>query len=72
MGRDREDVIEMDGFVEEAMPGTLFKVNCGGHIVLATLSGRLRVNKIRVLPNDTVKVEVSPYDSSRGRITRRE
>ena len=67
--QEREDRMEMEGVVMEALPGTLFQVKCtGGHTVLATLSGRLRLNKIRILVGDRVKVEVSPYDLSRGRV----
>lgn len=67
---DREDRMEFTGIVEEAMPGTLFKVKTSsGFTVLATLAGRLRLNRIRILPGDNVTVEVSPYDVSKGRIT---
>lgn len=66
---NREDRMELEGVVEEALPGTLFHVRVdGGLLVLATLSGKLRLNKIRILPGDNVAVEVSPYDTSRGRI----
>lgn len=66
------DRIELDGVVDEAMPGTLFRVLIpSGVIVLATLAGKLHLNKIRILPGDNVRVEVSPYDMTRGRITRR-
>jgi translation initiation factor IF-1 len=52
------------------MPGTLFRVRCdNGHVVLCTLSGKLRVNRIRLLVGDNVTVEVSPYDLTRGRVT---
>lgn len=67
---DRQDKIEMKGVVIDALPGTWFKVKVdGGHEVLATLSGKLRQNHIHVLPGDHVSVEVSPYDTSRGRIS---
>jgi len=67
---DRDDRMELNGHVEESLPGTLFKVRTvSGQIVLATLSGKLRQNHIMVLPGDSVTVEVSPYDPSRGRIT---
>ena len=60
----------MEGEVLEALPGTLFRVlTNGNHQVLATLAGKLRRFRIRILPGDRVKVEVSPYDLSRGRIT---
>jgi translation initiation factor IF-1 len=68
-GREREDAVELNGTVDEALPGTFFRVICeGGHTVLATLSGKLRMNHIKVLPGDSVTVEVSPYDLTRGRI----
>jgi translation initiation factor IF-1 len=70
---DRDDRLELSGVVEEALPGTLFKVRTqSGVEILTTLSGKLRLNKIRILVGDSVKVEVSPYDTSRGRIVWRE
>lgn len=67
---EREDRMEMGGIVEEALPSTLFKVRCdNGLAVLCTLGGKLRMNRIRVLPGDVVTIEVSPYDTSKGRIT---
>lgn len=68
---EREDRMEMEGLVEEAMAGTLFNVSCGPQKVIATLSGRMRQNQIRILPGDRVLIEVSPYDTTRGRIMRR-
>lgn len=66
---DRQDRLELKGVVEEALPGTWFKVKIdGGLIVLCTLSGKLRQNHIHVLPGDSVMIEVSPYDTTRGRI----
>ena len=66
---DRQDKIELNGVVIDALPGTWFKVKVeGGQEVLATLSGKLRQNHIHVLPGDSVSVEVSPYDLTRGRI----
>ncbi len=66
---DREDRMELTGRVVDSLPGTLFEVKTvSGQIVLATLSGKLRQNHIMVLPGDEVTVEVSPYDTSRGRI----
>ena len=77
----KEDVIEIEGIVREAMPNAIFKVemlsedkNTGkltpsGHILLAHISGKLRTNFIRILPGDKVTVEMSPYDLSKGRIT---
>jgi translation initiation factor IF-1 len=67
---DRQDKIELEGIVEEALPGTWFKIKVNeGMTVLCTLSGRLRQNHIHVLLGDQVKIEVSPYDMSRGRIS---
>ena len=66
---ERDDAVELHGTVDEALPGTLFRVMCeNNHTVLATISGKLRMNHIKVLPGDTVTVEVSPYDLTRGRI----
>ncbi|WP_019132898.1 translation initiation factor IF-1 [Peptoniphilus obesi] len=66
----KEDVIEVEGEVVEALPNTVFKVKLeNGHIILAHISGKLRMNYIRILPGDKVKVELSPYDLTRGRIT---
>ena len=68
----KEDMIELEGVVVEAMPNAMFKVEIqGGHIILAHISGKLRMNFIRILPGDKVTVEMSPYDLSKGRITRR-
>jgi len=70
---ERDDRLILMGVVEEALPGTWFKIiiNDGSVSVLATLSGKMRQNHIQILPGDKVTVEVSPYDTSRGRITRR-
>jgi len=69
---DREDRMELIGHVVESLPGTLFEVKTvTGQTVLATLSGKMRQNHIMVLPGDEVIIEVSPYDTSRGRIMRR-
>lgn len=66
----KEDIIELEGVVVEAMPNATFKVEIpGGHIILAHISGKLRMNFIRILPGDKVTVEMSPYDLTRGRIT---
>ena len=66
---ERSDVLPLEGVVEEALPGTLFKVKTTtGHTVICTLSGKLRINRIRLLPGDRVRLEVSPYDLSRGRV----
>ena len=68
----KEDVIEVEGTVVEALPNTQFRVELeNGHEVLAHISGKMRMNYIRILPGDRVKVELSPYDLSRGRITYR-
>lgn len=68
----KEDVIEIEGEVVEALPGTMFKVRLeNGHEVLATLSGKMRKFYIRILLGDRVKVELSPYDLTRGRISYR-
>ena len=66
----KEDVIEVEGVVSESLPNTLFKVKLeNGHEVLAHISGKLRMNYIKILPGDKVKVELSPYDLTKGRIT---
>ena len=66
----KEDIIEVEGVVAEALPNAIFKVELeNGHQVLAHISGKLRMNYIKILPGDKVKVELSPYDLTRGRIT---
>ena len=66
----KEDMIELEGVVVEAMPNAMFKVEIqGGHVILAHISGKLRMNFIRILPGDKVLVEMSPYDLTQGRIT---
>ncbi len=66
----KEDVIELEGTVVEALPNANFKVQLeNGHEILAHISGKLRMNYIRILPGDRVTVEMSTYDLSRGRIT---
>ena len=66
----KEDVIEVEGVVVEALPNAMFQVELeNGHIVLAHISGKLRMNYIKILPGDKVTMELSPYDLSRGRIT---
>jgi translation initiation factor IF-1 len=68
----KEDVIEMDGIVVETLPNTMFRVELeNGHIVTAHISGRMRKHYIRILTGDKVKVELTPYDLSKGRITYR-
>ena len=66
----KEDLIEVEGTVIEALPNAMFKVELdNGHVVSAHISGKIRMHFIRILPGDKVKVELSPYDLSRGRIT---
>ena len=62
-------MIELEGVVTEALPNTTFNVDIGnGHIILAHISGKLRMNFIRILPGDAVTLEMSPYDLTKGRI----
>ena len=64
-----KDVIKVDGIVKELLPNTMFKVELpNGHVVLAHISGKMRMNFIRILPGDTVTLEMSPYDLEKGRI----
>ena len=66
----KADMIELEGTVVESLPNAMFKVEIqGGHQILAHISGKLRMNFIRILPGDKVTVEMSPYDLSKGRIT---
>ena len=66
----KSDMIEVEGVVVESLPNTTFQVDIGnGHTILAHISGKLRMNFIRILPGDKVTVEMSPYDLTRGRIT---
>ena len=66
----KDDMIELEGVVTEALPNTTFHVDIGnGHIILAHISGKLRMNFIRILPGDKVTVQMSPYDLTRGRIS---
>ncbi len=66
----KSDVIEMEGKVVEALPNAMFQVELSnGHQVLAHISGKMRMNFIRIYPGDKVKIELSPYDLTRGRIT---
>lgn len=69
----KSDVFEMEGTVVEVLPSTVFKVklNANGQIIVAHVSGKIRMNTIRILPGDRVTVEISPYDLTRGRITYR-
>jgi translation initiation factor IF-1 len=69
---EKEEAIEVEGTVVEPLPNAMFRVELeNGHKVLAHVSGKIRMNFIRILPGDKVKVELSPYDLSRGRITSR-
>jgi translation initiation factor IF-1 len=69
----KEDQIEMDGIISEALPNAMFRVKLeNGHIVTAHISGRIRKNYIRILPGDKVKVEMTPYDLTKGRIKYRD
>ena len=66
----KNDVIEAEGVVVEALPNAVFKVKLSnGYMITAYISGKLRMNFIRILPGDKVKVEMSPYDLTKGRIT---
>ena len=66
----KDDVIELEGIVVESLPNTMFQVDIGGgHTILAHISGKLRMNYIKILPGDRVTVQLSPYDVNRGRIT---
>ncbi len=66
----KEELIETEGKIVEALPNAMFRVELeNGHVVLAHVSGKMRMNFIRILPGDKVKLELSPYDLSRGRIT---
>lgn len=69
----KADVIEVEGKVVEKLPNAMFRVKLenGGHIVRATISGKMRMNFIRILPGDKVTVELTPYDLEHGRITYR-
>jgi translation initiation factor IF-1 len=66
----KDDVLELEGTVVEALPNATFQVELeNGHVILAHIAGKLRMNYIRILPGDKVTVEMSPYDLTRGRIT---
>jgi len=65
----KDDVIRVEGVVKELLPNTMFKVEIqGGHTLNAHISGKMRMNFIRILPGDSVTLEMSPYDLSKGRI----
>lgn len=68
----KQDLIKQDGVIEEALSNAMFRVRLeNDHLIVATISGKMRMNYIRILPGDKVSVEMSPYDLSRGRITYR-
>ena len=68
----RQDVIEVEGTILESLPNAMFQVKLeNGHVILAHISGKIRMNFIKILPGDRVTVELTPYDLSRGRITYR-
>ncbi len=68
----KDEMIEVEGTVIETLPNAMFKVELeNGHVILAHVSGKIRMNFIRILPGDKVTVELSPYDLTRGRITYR-
>ena len=68
----KEDIIEVQGSVMETLPNAMFRVKLdNGHVILAHISGKMRMHFIRILPGDKVTVEMSPYDLTRGRITYR-
>lgn len=65
----KEDMMELDGVVTDALPNAVFRVDIGnGHLITAYISGKMRMNFIRILPGDRVTLEISPYDLTRGRI----
>jgi translation initiation factor IF-1 len=67
---DKEGIIEAEGTILEALPNAMFRVELdNGHKILAHISGKMRMHYIKILPGDKVRVEISPYDLSRGRIT---
>ncbi|MCK5862344.1 MAG: translation initiation factor IF-1 [Candidatus Hydrogenedentes bacterium] len=69
----KEEAIEVEGTVMETLPNAMFRVELqNGHKILAHISGKMRMHYIRILPGDIVKVEMSPYDLTRGRITYRQ
>ena len=65
----KKDVIEVDGTVSQALPNTMFRIDLSdGRVLLATLTGKMRRNYVRIFPGDRVKIEMTPYDENRGRI----
>ncbi len=70
--KQKEEVIRVDGVVQETLPNAMFRVEIeGGHLVLGHVSGKMRMNYIKILPGDRVALELSPYDLTRGRIVLR-
>lgn len=70
--KQKDDVVRIDGVVKETLPNAMFKIEVeGGHVILGHVSGKMRMNYIRILPGDKVGLELSPYDLTRGRIVRR-
>jgi len=70
--KQKDDIVKVEGIVRETLPNAMFRVELeGGHEVLGHVSGKMRMNYIRILPGDKVLLELSPYDLTRGRITRR-
>lgn len=70
--KQKDDVVRIDGVVKETLPNAMFKIQVeGGHVILGHVSGKMRMNFIRILPGDKVGLELSPYDLTRGRIVRR-
>jgi len=68
----KQNVIEVNGYVLEAMANSMFRVELeNGHVILCHISGKIRTNNIRIMPGDNVKVEMSPYDLTKGRISYR-
>ena len=68
----KQDVIEVEGTILEALPNAMFQIQLvNGHVILAHISGKIRMNFIKILPGDKVTVELTPYDLNRGRITYR-
>lgn len=69
----KEEAIEVEGLVKEALPNVMFRVELkNNHVILAHMSGRMRQNHIKIVPGDRVKIEMSPYDLTKGRIIYRE
>ena len=69
----KEEAIEVEGLVKEALPNVMFRVELKNkHVILAHMSGRMRQNHIKIVPGDTVRIEMSPYDLTKGRIIYRE